>query len=199
LVPEVYKCFKYYHYDAERILNREKLNLVVGDGRNFLLLTSGKYDVITIDPSPPIYSAGTVNLYSREFLSLCKDHLTPGGVACLWFPGGRKDDNLYVLKTFYSVFPNMTVWKGLRGIGFYMIGTLTETNIDRPEIEKAFSSMKFFMDISEYDKSCVTGSQLLNLLVLQDGDVENITKGASIITDNFPYTEFPLWRQMIHK
>lgn len=194
LVPEAYECFRYYHDDAERILARRNLRLVVGDGRNFLLLTSDKYDVITVDPSPPIYSAGTVNLYTREFLSLCKKHLTPDGVMCLWFPGGGKDDNLYVLKTFYSVFPNITVWRGSGNVGFFMLGTLEETVIDRSKIEKLFNNLELFADLSEYDRTCVTSSQLLDLLALKKGDVESITKNTPIITDNFPYTEFPLWR-----
>ncbi len=205
LVPEVYKCFKYYHDEAERLLGRKNLSLIAEDGRNFLLLSSDKYDVITVDPSPPIHSAGTVNLYTREFFSLCKKHLTPNGVMCLWFPGGYRGDALdrenclYMLKTFYSVFPNMTVWRGPHNWGFYIVGTLTETKIDKSEIEQAFENPRLLKDLSEYDNSCVTSSQLLNLLLLQDKHhIEDATRNASIITDNFPYTEFPLWRYLSH-
>lgn len=200
LIPEVYKCFKYYHNNPEEILNRENLNLIVGDGRNFLLLSSEKYDIITVDPSPPIYSAGTVNLYTREFLSLCRDHLRQRGVMCMWVPGGSEEDTLSILKTFYSVFPNTTVWKGPHGRGIYIIGTLVETKIDKPKIEKAFTNPRLLKDLHEYDNSCVTSSQLLNLLVFQEkSNIENITRDAVIITDNFPYTEFPLWRYLFHK
>jgi spermidine synthase len=205
LVPEVYKCFKYYHDEAETLLSRKNLKLVAEDGRNFLLLSSDKYDVITVDPSPPIHSAGTVNLYTREFFSLCKNHMTPDGVTCLWFPGSHKSDtlhienSLYILKTFYSVFPNMTVWRGPHNWGFYIVGTLAETRIDKSKIEQAFKNPRLVKDLSEYDSSCVTSSQLLNLLVLQDKNhIEDATRNASIITDNFPYTEFPLWRYLLH-
>jgi len=205
LVPEVYKCFEYYHDEAERLLSRKNLSLISEDGRNFLLLSSDKYDVITVDPSPPIHSAGTVNLYTREFFSLCKNHMTPSGVTCLWFPGSYKGDtlhmenSLYILKTFYSVFPNMTVWRGPHNWGFYIVGTLTETRIDKSKIEQAFTNPRLVKDLSEYDSSCVTSSQLLNLLLLQDKDhIEDATRNASIITDNFPYTEFPLWRYLLH-
>jgi hypothetical protein len=56
-------------------------------------------------------------------------------------------------------------------------------------------------DLSEYDNVCVTSEQLLNLFALRDGnDMDNITKNGSIITDNYPYTEFPLWRYLLrHK
>jgi spermidine synthase len=200
LVPEVYKCFRYYHDNAEEILSRENVSPVVGDGRNFLLLSSEKYDIITVDPSPPIYSAGTVNLYTFEFFSLCKEHLMQGGVMCLWFPISPEEDTLSILKTFYSVFPNMTVWEGPHGPGLYIIGTLAETRIDKSKIEQAFTNPRLLEDLSEYDNSCVTSSQLLNLLILQEkSDIENVTRGAVIITDNFPYTEFPLWRYLLRK
>ena len=200
LVPEVYKCFRYYHDNAEEILSRKNVNPLVGDGRNFLMLSSEKYDIITVNPSPPTYNAGTVNLYTYEFFSLCKDHLMQGGVMCLWFPISPKEDTLSILKTFYCVFPNMTVWKGPHGSGLYLIGTLAKTRIDKPKIEEAFTNPRLLEDLSEYDDSCVTSSQLLNLLVLQEkSNIENVTRGAVIITDNFPYTEFPLWRYLLRK
>ncbi len=201
LAPEVYKCFRYYHGDSEEILNRPNVHLVVGDGRNFLLLSSDKYDVITVDPSPPIYNAGTVNLYTREFLSLCREHLTPNGVMCLWFPGrSTRQDRQYIVKTFYSVFPDTTVWKGCYGRGLYIIGTLKEANINQSKTKLAFTNVRLTKDLSEYDKSCVTSSQLLELLFLQtDEQIEDFTRAALIITDNHPYTEFPLWRYLLNR
>jgi hypothetical protein len=38
------------------------------DGRNFLLVRSKRYDVISIDPAPPIWSAGDSEpLHQRVF------------------------------------------------------------------------------------------------------------------------------------
>ena len=194
LVPKIYECFKYHHPDTEEILSREGLDFVSGDGRNFLLLSSEKYDVITVDPSAPIYNAGTVNLYTREFLSLCKEHLSPDGVMCLWFPRGSKDDTGAILKTFYSVFPNMTAWVSPHEWGIYLVGTLAPTEINVKRIEKAFGNPRLLKDLGEYDNSCVTSSQLLNLLIIDKNNIGSFIKDAPVITDNYPYTEFPLWR-----
>jgi len=200
LAPEVYKCFGYYHSDAQKVTSRPNVRFVGNDGRNFLLLSPDKYDVIIVDPSPPIYNAGTVNLYTREFLTLCKEHLTPGGVMCLWFPRGDRQDSLNICKTFYSVFSNMTVWKSPNNCGFYLFGTLAPTHVDKAKIEWAFTNPRLVKDLSEYDNVCVTSEQLLKLFVLRDGnDMERLTKAASIITDNYPYTEFPLWRYMFRR
>jgi spermidine synthase len=200
LVPEVFKCFRYYYGDAQRVVNRPNIRFIGNDGRNFLLLSPDKYDVIIVDPSPPVYNAGTVNLYTREFFTLCKDHLTPGGVMCLWFLGSSRQDNEYICKTFYSVFQNMTLWGGPHGWGFYLLGTSAPTNIDRSKIEHVFTNPRLVKDLSEFDNVCMTSEQLLNLFAMRDGkDMDGLTKTASIITDNYPYTEFPLWRYLLSR
>lgn len=200
LVPEVYKCFGYYHSDAQKVISRPGVHFVANDGRNFLLLSPDKYDIIVVDPSPPVYNAGTVNLYTQEFFTLCKEHLTPGGVMCLWFLGSDQRDNLYICKTFYSVFRNMTLWKGPHNWGFYLFGTIAPTNVDRSKIEGAFTNPRLVKDLSEYDNVCVTSEQLMNLYVLRDGQkLDELTKTAPIITDNYPYTEFPLWRYLLRR
>ncbi|MGA2093933.1 MAG: fused MFS/spermidine synthase [Sedimentisphaerales bacterium] len=200
LVPEVFKCFPYYHSEAQKVISRPGFRMIGNDGRNFLLLSPDKYDIIIVDPSPPVYNAGTVNLYTREFLTLCREHLTRGGVMCLWFPGSSREDNLAIYKTFNSVFSNMTIWKGPRGWGFYLFGTLRPTSIDGAKIEGAFTNPLLVKDLSEYDDVCVTSRQLLKLYMLRDGnDLERVTKTAPIITDNYPYTEFPLWRDLFNR
>jgi len=198
LVPKVYECFKYYHSDAEKILAKKNINFLTGDGRNFLILSPEKYDVITVDPSPPIYSAGAVNLYSKDFFILCKQHLTPNGIMCLFFPW-RGDTSKDIFKTFYSVFPHTTIWSTIYPWGFFVIGSPSPINIDKAKIEQAFKDQKIIDDLSEYNKDCVSSSQLLKLLSWKEEDIKNITSGALVITDNFPYTEFPLQYNLLHK
>jgi spermidine synthase len=200
LVPEVYKCFGYYHSDAQKIIDRPNVRFIANDGRNFLLLSPDKYDIIIVDPSPPVYNAGTVNLYTREFFTLCKEHLTPGGVMCLWFQGTTRQDNLYIFKTFYSVFENMTLWLGPHDWGVYLLGTSAPTNVDWSKIEDAFKNPRLVNDLSEIDNACVTSEQLFSRFVKWDRKgLDDLTKTASIITDNYPYTEFPLWRYLLSR
>jgi len=200
LIPEVYKCFGYYHSDAEEIASHPGMRFIANDGRNYLLLSKDRYDVIIVDPSPPIYAAGTVNLYTREFFALCKAHLTSDGVMCLWFPGGSRQDSLAIFKTFYSAFENTTIWRGPHDWGFYLLGTIAPTNLEISKIEQAFTNPRLVEDLSEYDDVCVTSEQLLRLFLGRDGeDLKNLTRAAPIITDDYPYTEFPLWRYLLSR
>ena len=67
------------------VLNNPKVNIVLEDGRNHLLTTKKRYDVITSEPPPP-RTAFTVNLYTREYYELALNRLKPGGIVAQWIP-----------------------------------------------------------------------------------------------------------------
>jgi spermidine synthase len=107
--------------DAEaffRATNRDPLadpraRLVIGDGRNFVLTARQRYDVIRMDP-PELHTAGVVNLYTREFFELVRDHLAPGGLFSVWINAVMTpiDDIRVLLRTLSAVFPHVSVWTG---------------------------------------------------------------------------------------
>ncbi|MFZ5453758.1 MAG: fused MFS/spermidine synthase [Thermodesulfobacteriota bacterium] len=200
LVPETYELFDYYHKNGREILKSRNVRALVNDGRNHILLTSKKYDIITVDPSPPITSAGTVNLYAREFFQLCKEHLTPEGVMCLWFPWGREDEVKSLVKTFYEVFPITQVFVGPNDYGFYLLGPMkkiSEADFHRNG-ERAFANPDFRKDMSEYDESCTTSQKIYQMLLWDNDEIKKISKEGTLITDDTPYTEFFLWRYLLH-
>jgi spermidine synthase len=53
------------------------------DGRNFVLVSDQKYDLISMELSS-IWFAGASNLYSREFYRLVRERMAPGGVFQQW-------------------------------------------------------------------------------------------------------------------
>ncbi|MGZ9711303.1 fused MFS/spermidine synthase [Glaciimonas sp. GNP009] len=55
----------------------------ITDGRNLLLLTPRKYDVISIEITS-IWFAGAASLYNREFYQLARSRLRPEGVLQQW-------------------------------------------------------------------------------------------------------------------
>ena len=67
LVPSVPRLFWYYHPDGPELLTSPRSHVVIDDGRRYLERSREQYDVITIDPPPPVEAAGTSLLYSKEF------------------------------------------------------------------------------------------------------------------------------------
>ena len=86
LVPSVVSLFPYFHADAEELLRSPRSHVVVNDGRFYLERSAGMYDVIALDPPPPVEAAASSLLYSKEFYTIAKQHLRPGGILQQWFP-----------------------------------------------------------------------------------------------------------------
>jgi len=93
------------------VLSNPKLRLMVNDGRHFLLTTSHKYDVISVDLSLPA-SAGAASLYTREFYALCRQRLDDGGLIVQWLPPGMMSLRYLqvILRTAREVFPHVGLW-----------------------------------------------------------------------------------------
>jgi len=94
----------------------KQLEVIYDDGRHFMLTTKEKFDIITSDPIHP-WVKGSAVLYTQEYFQLCKDHLNPGGMVTQWVPfyESTKETVHSELKTFFSVFPDGTLWSNDQG------------------------------------------------------------------------------------
>jgi spermidine synthase len=102
------------------LLQRPNASLRVDDGRNFLLTTRNKYDVITADIILP-RTAGAGALYAREYFQLVRNALADGGLALQWNGAETETPYKLIMRTFMSVFPHTTLW----GDGSLMLGSMT--------------------------------------------------------------------------
>ncbi|MEM9208609.1 MAG: fused MFS/spermidine synthase, partial [Pseudomonadota bacterium] len=89
-----------------------RINLYINDARSALTLTSKRYDAIVSQPSHP-WTAGASHLYTREFMSLAKDHLTDGGVYLQWMNTQFVDESLLrsLCATMLDVFAHVRVYQ----------------------------------------------------------------------------------------
>jgi len=103
-----------------------KIQFKRGDAYRTLLRSEGNYDVIVSEPSNP-WVTGVEMLYSREFLEAARSRLAPGGVYSQWFHIYETDVEVVklVLRTYASVFPQVSVW-------FTLHGDLLLLGFDRP-------------------------------------------------------------------
>jgi spermidine synthase len=88
-----------------------RTHMVYDDARHYIFTTKEKFDVITTDPIHP-WVKGMSTLYSKEYYELVKQHLNPGGTVAQWLPIYDSDPATVKseLATFFSVFPNGTMW-----------------------------------------------------------------------------------------
>jgi len=128
--------FKRINFD---LLTRPNAHLRVDDGRNFLLMSRKKYDVITADIILPRH-AGAGSLYSKEYYELVRKSLAPGGLVMQWNGGDTEFEYKLLLRTFMSVFPHTTLWAG----GGLMLGSLTPFTLSQSAYEARRAAFPLF-------------------------------------------------------
>ena len=82
--PSIVKAARTYFGDiGAKALDDPRVSLHIADGRNHLLLTNARYDLVGIELTS-VWFAGASSLYSREFYQLVKARMTPDGVLQQW-------------------------------------------------------------------------------------------------------------------
>ena len=203
LVPSVPDMFGWYYPDADAVLANPNGRVIVTDGRNHLELTTDRFDIIVTDPPPPIESSGAAVISSKEYYEAGRDHLNDGGIMMQWTPyGGPADDFRDHIRTFASVFPNVTLVKGAGGYGIYMLGSSEPIAFDEASIRAVLARPGVLEDISSaYDSPASTVDAWVSVIARQTwltGDAVGAAVGAGpLITDDRPRPEYFLLRRLL--
>lgn len=149
LEPLIPKIVSKYFSDANHgVATNPRVSITYDDARHYMLTTSEKFDVITSDPIHP-WVKGAATLYTREYFEHVKARLNPGGVVTQWVPLYESTPDVVrsELATFFSVFPNGTVWRNdhLNGNGYdvVLVARLDEKPIDVDALEARLAQPEF--------------------------------------------------------
>lgn len=164
------------------VVDRPNVKLRVDDGRNFMLLTKNRYDVVTADVIQPIF-AGAGNIYSEEYFKLVRSVLKPDGVVMQWIPGTEAEFKL-IGRTFMSVFPYTTAW----GDGNLFIGSLQPLKLSR----RAFDGRMWLpgRQTAMRDVRVESFEALLQLFVAGPDELRAYLGDGPLLTDDRPMAEY---------
>jgi len=123
LVPSVPRMFWYYHADGAQLLQSPLAHVVIDDGRRYLERSSETFDVIAIDPPPPIEAAGSSMLYSKEFYTILKRRLRPDGILQQWLPDGDPVVRSAVARALAESFPYVRVFQYSSSWGYQFLAS----------------------------------------------------------------------------
>jgi spermidine synthase len=190
LVAAIPRRMPHYYPDAAAHFGAAGRRVFIEDGRQFLLRAKSRWDSIIVDASPPLYSAGTVNLYTTEFFDLVRGRLTPDGIFTLWLPLlSFEDDYWGILRGMTEVFPHVSVWYHPGLSGFLVFGGAKEFAWPRGELERRLRARAKPGMPAGIDESFIRSH-----FVLDERDLRGWLKGRAAITDDRPTVEFPLKR-----
>jgi spermidine synthase len=197
LVPSVKEAFGYYHDDAAAVMSNPRGHVVIDDGRRFLRRNDQKYDVITIDPPPPIEAAGSSLLYSREFNQLLKERLKPHGILQQWFPGGPGPEFEAIARSLTEVFPYVRAYRSLDVWGVHFLCSSQPISMPGPDELIKRLPRPVREDLMEWetqrDLPTVARDILKNELPLTA--LLNHYHEAEAVTDDRPFNEYYLIRR----
>jgi predicted membrane-bound spermidine synthase len=198
LVPSVPPLVGFFHPDGERLLASPLARIVVDDGRRFLERTQGRYDVITIDPPPPIEAAGSSLLYSREFYAAARARLRPGGILQQWVPGAEPLVLASLARALSDSFPEVRVFRSLEGWGLHLLAR------DRPIVVPSPQEMERRMpagaaaDFVEWGPATTPAGQFARLArgEVPLGAVLALAPDVPALRDDRPLNEYYFLRRL---
>jgi spermidine synthase len=203
LSPTVPSRMPVFFPDADRFLDHPQGRVIVSDGRNYVRLSRETYDMVAVDPAPPIESAGSVVLYTREFLTEGKARLRPGGVFMLWIPYALPlDDFKEHVRTFAGVFGHVRLVLSPGRHGVFMFGSDAPLEFTGPNIRQALGTPAALRDLNDVPDHPPTDADGWVQVVrrsqwLADDRLRSFIGSGPQITDDRPRSEYFLWRRAL--
>ncbi len=195
LVPSVARLFPYYFEDAPAILASPggRVRIVVDDGRRFLDRSDEAFDLIAIDPPPPVEAAGSSLLYSKEFYASARRRLAPGGILQAWFPGGDWDTQAAVTRSILESFPHVRAFVSISDWGIHYLAS--EGPIPSATAEELLARMpeSAARDMTEWGSA--PPIDYFRAMLAREIDPRRLTspnasEGVIALTDDRPVNEF---------
>jgi spermidine synthase len=183
LVGAERRAAKLFASENKDVLADPRFRFLEQDGRNFLLTTNDRYDVISFNAINPSFSP---YLYTREFYQLCRSRLRPGGVVCAWVPTNMSRFTT-LAATFRSVFPHVTLWY-CNTFHAVLIATPGPLEVDLRDWAAKMARPEVKRDLAEVQLDDPV--RMASTLLLDEQSLSQYTEGAQINRDDLPYVEF---------
>jgi spermidine synthase len=163
-------------------LTDARLNLIYNDARGALALSDQRYDFVVSQPSHP-WTAGASHLYTREFMSQVKRHLSDGGVFVQWMGAEFTDAALMrsLVATLLDVYREVRVYRPSSTTILYLAS-------DAPiQPERQLAQTRAALDRAprHYAHAGLNAAEdLIAALALETGDARRFAAGSPLITDD---------------
>jgi hypothetical protein len=192
--PEVLRASDTYFSDINHgVLDHPRVEVIINDGRNYLLATDARYDAILSDSIHPLF-AGNSTLYTREYFEMCRSHLNPGGVASMWLPLYSLDQGsfLRILRAFIDVFPRTAIWYDITTVNEFAVVTGL---VEPGPIEIAWDRMHRAAVAESLAIAGVHSKDDLKAnLLLGPAEAAKLTARVPPFVDDLPYVEYTAGR-----
>jgi hypothetical protein len=143
LEPAVLHVARLCEDGNRHVLHNPKVKITIGDAREALLVSRGKYDLIFSEPSNP-YRAGVASLYTKEFYEAAAAKMQPGALFLQWVQAYEVDGQTMrtVYATCHSVFPHLETWQTQAG-DLLLVGSVLPVRHDAAALRRRVAEEPF--------------------------------------------------------
>jgi spermidine synthase len=202
LVPSIPSLLPFYHADGEAVLRDPNGRIVVDDARRFLERTNETFDVIVIDPPPPVDGAATSLLYSGEFYAAAAKRLAPDGILQQWIPGAQGGGTEPIIvaamaKALAGHFPYVRVFVSVEGWGVHLLASMKPIAVRSADVLAAQLPPRAAADLVEWGPAATPREQFA-LVLAQERTIDTLTgldPAAPALSDDRPVNEYFLLRR----
>ncbi|UCE85477.1 MAG: fused MFS/spermidine synthase [Deltaproteobacteria bacterium] len=193
LSPGVIEASPFFETTNRDVLADPRVRLVINDGRNFLMAAKDRYDVIRLDP-PELHTRGVVNLYTREFYEMARDHLADGGIFSIWVNIAMTpmDDLRMLVRTIADVFPHVSVWHTPQFYSWVINGSLVPRPPDLKLIAQRFGQPMIRADLESMHID--DPIYFLKYFMFGGDEVAEFAGRGPLVTDDHTYLDFTVPR-----
>jgi len=195
--PAVIHAAPYLEELNRGVLRDPRVHIILDDGRNFLLTTRERYDLIVSEPSNP-WIAGVAGLFTDEFYREVRSRLAPGGMLVQWIQAYSlyPEDLKMVLATLVPHFPQVSVWRG-ESQDLILLGQTEARQISLDRLRALWESGGIRADYEEMGIRQPEGLAAFHLL--DDADLRRLVAGAPRNTDDHTRLEYRAPRSLLAK
>ncbi len=179
-------------------MNGPSNRIVIDDGRRFLQRSGRRFDIVTVDPPPPLEAAGSSLLYSTEFYDLVKLRLNPGGILQQWSPGGDVLSDIAIARSLVNSFPHVIAFRAVELRGTHFVASMEPIRVPTAEEFVARLPAKARRDLVEWNTGDLRDPRAFIAEVLKrQVPVEDLLEGDTgvVVKDDRPFNEYYLLRR----
>jgi spermidine synthase len=157
------------------------------------------YDVIVVDPPPPVQAAGSSLLYSREFYDVIKRHLSRNGIFQSWYPeaGIEAATTASIVKALRESFPYVRAYRSYDGkFGIHFLASMEPIEVPSSDILASRMPLSAASDFVEWGPAS-DAKREFDLVLSQELSLDALAAKAPNIptlTDDRPVNEYYMLR-----